>query len=172
MPHPYSDLPGEAFWRTAVSEKSPLQFSALYRKKFSIFPNDVIATAGSCFAQHIARHLVRNGYNFRDFEKAPPFIPEKRRSEYGYGIYSARYANIYTVRQLLQTLRRAFGHFTPQEQVWGGGGTRKDSTIPSVQQLNRMASVRATSSTTPGIRILMRSGACSRTPTSSSSRSG
>jgi hypothetical protein len=36
----------------------------------------------------------------------------------GHGVFTARYGNIYTSQQLLQLLRRAFGRFTPKEDVW------------------------------------------------------
>ena len=35
-----------------------------------------------------------------------------------YGLFSARYGNIYTAKQLRQLYQRAFGSFTPIEKVW------------------------------------------------------
>lgn len=131
--HPYSNLPEAAFWRTAVSEKSPLQFTGLYKKKFEIDPAGFIATAGSCFAQHISRHLVRNGFGFKDFEPAPPFLPEAKHATFGYGVFSARYANIYTARQLLQTFQRAFGTFHPRDKAWEDKGRFFDPFRPAIE---------------------------------------
>jgi hypothetical protein len=37
---------------------------------------------------------------------------------FNYGTFSARYGNIYTTAQLLQTAQRAFGHFVPSDDVW------------------------------------------------------
>ena len=37
---------------------------------------------------------------------------------YNYGIYTARYGNLYTARQLLQLFQRAYGSFTPAEGAW------------------------------------------------------
>jgi hypothetical protein len=130
---PYSGLPETAFWKTAVSEKSALQLSGIYKRKFPISPTDRIATGGSCFAQHIARHLVGNGFAFQDYEPAPAFVPESLRSKFGYGVFSARYANIYTVRQLLQTFRRAVGTFSPEETVWSSGGRYFDPFRPAIE---------------------------------------
>ncbi|MFX4975079.1 hypothetical protein ABTB64_19810, partial [Acinetobacter baumannii] len=35
-----------------------------------------------------------------------------------YGVYSARYGNLYTAAQLLQTALRAYGRFVPEEDIW------------------------------------------------------
>jgi hypothetical protein len=92
--------------------------SELYLKKFDIKKTDSIATAGSCFAQHIAKHLSKSGFKYRDFEPAMNGFPEDKLSAYNYGVYSARYCNIYTARQLLQTFQRALGELTPSEEFW------------------------------------------------------
>lgn len=115
---PYDNLEERAIWRKAVADTHPLQLSDLYRKKFSIDLGTRIATAGSCFAQHISNALKRNGFNFRDFEPAPPLLPPKLSRSYNYGVYSARFCNIYTARQLLQTFDRAFENFRPEEEPW------------------------------------------------------
>jgi hypothetical protein len=53
------------------------------------------------------------------------FVPESgaeleshERTARGYGVFSARYGNIYTVRQLLQTLEEAFGVRPKSESAW------------------------------------------------------
>lgn len=66
MSHPYTSMDRSAFWRTAVAEKSPFDIAGLYRKKFSISPDDKIATAGSCFAQHIGHRLKGSGFRYVD----------------------------------------------------------------------------------------------------------
>lgn len=119
--HPYSALPARAIWRKAVAETHALQLENLYKKKFDISPQTTIATAGSCFAQHVATSLKKNGFAFRDFEPAPSLFPPAQAKNYNYGVYSARYCNIYSARQLLQTFDRAFGRFTPVEQAWRKG---------------------------------------------------
>ena len=70
--NPYSDLHKSAFWKTGVVEENPYAIEEIYKKKFNIPPKTKIATAGSCFAQHISRHLKTNGYNVLDVEKPPP----------------------------------------------------------------------------------------------------
>jgi hypothetical protein len=77
-----------------------------------------VATAGSCFAQHIARYLQKSGYNYFVAEPGHPILPEKVRKANNYGLFSARYGNIYTARQLLQLFQRAYGLFQPNEDCW------------------------------------------------------
>ena len=73
--NPYSDLPQSAFWKTGVAQENPHRLERIYKKKFNIMPSARIATAGSCFAQHVSRHLRRNGYNVIDVEPPPPGLP-------------------------------------------------------------------------------------------------
>ena len=51
-----------------------------------------------------------------------------------YGVFSARYGNIYTSRQLLQTIQRAYGLFTPQDDAWpAADGRMVDPFRPTIQ---------------------------------------
>ena len=61
---PYADQPGRAFWRSAVAETSPLDLQGIYQRRWPIEPDWKIATAGSCFAQHIARYMKAADYSF------------------------------------------------------------------------------------------------------------
>ncbi len=143
--NPYSDLEDRYLWKKAVGERNPLSLEGLYRKKFTVTPEARIATAGSCFAQHIARRLKNSGFNFCDFEPAPALFPPALVQSFNYGVYSARYCNIYTVRQLLQTLNRAFGDFVPVDNAWEKGDGFADPFRPvlepepfsSVEELER-----------------------------------
>lgn len=132
MAHPYQLQPPKAFWRKAVSAHHPLDISDWYERRFNI-DGARIATAGSCFAQHIGRALRDKGFGFQDAEPAPPGLPEDQRTNYGYGLYSARYGNIYTSRQLLQLVHRALGQFIPQEDVWEKDGGVVDPFRPTME---------------------------------------
>lgn len=83
-----------------------------------IDPSMRVATAGSCFAQHIARYLRNSGFNYYVTEPGHPILPESVRTKNNYGLFSARYGNIYTARQLVQLVERAYGRFVPAEPVW------------------------------------------------------
>jgi len=131
--HPYVALPSRAIWRKAVAERHALCLEDLYRKKFLIAPDAPIATAGSCFAQYIGQTLKRNGFNFRDFEPSPSLFPAEQARNYNYGVYSARYCNLYTARQLLQLLERASGSFLPREAAWEKDGGVVDPFRPLLE---------------------------------------
>ena len=131
--HPYQSLPAKSFWRTAVSDKSFLDLEDVYSKKYNLSPSDRIVTAGSCFAQHIARKLAASGFAYQDFEPAPPGLPDSVWPEFGYGLFSARYGNVYTVRQLLQLFERAFEGRVPDEDVWVQDGRWFDPFRPAIE---------------------------------------
>lgn len=111
--HPYKRLPAVNFWRSAVTEQiwSDIKFKPSVR--FRIGLNEKVATAGSCFAQHIAGNLSAIGLTHFISEKAPTILTEKRAAELQYGVFSARYGNIYTARQLRQLIESAFGLRAP-----------------------------------------------------------
>ena len=130
--HPYRHLPDAAYWRRAVATQGAdvdpvTRFPRLTR-------DDRIATAGSCFAQHIARHLAASGFSYLVTESAHPIIPAEAARAAGYGLFTARYGNIYTTLQLLQLFDRAYGRFTPAEDLWEhpGGGV-VDPFRPTIQ---------------------------------------
>ncbi|PLX37442.1 MAG: GSCFA family protein [Hyphomicrobiales bacterium] len=131
--NPYSGLPKDRFWRSAVSDVSPFDIDGIYNPKFKILKEMRITAAGSCFAQHIARQFKRRGYMFNDVEPAPPFLTPSLAQSYGFDLYSARHGNIYSVRQLLQMYKRAFGRFSPKESVWMSKGRFFDPFRPSIE---------------------------------------
>lgn len=92
---------------------------------FLIDKDDLIATAGSCFAQHIARTLSAEGYGY--------LVTEPGAVSEGYGVYPARFGNIYTVRQLRQLFQRAYGLFAPTDDAWQVGHHWVDPFRPGVQ---------------------------------------
>lgn len=130
--HPYRRQPSQAFWQNAIENTHPLDITDWYKRKFSL-SNQRIATAGSCFAQHIGRELRDKGFRYVDTEPAPGFLQPVRRPEYGYGMYSARYGNIYTSRQLLQLAQRALGELQPAERVWCKGDGFVDPFRPTIE---------------------------------------
>lgn len=133
MLNPYENLPKWAFWRSGVAQTSPSNLEGIYAKKWKIDSNCRIATAGSCFAQHIARHLVKNGFQVLDLEPPPPGLPKEIHLKFGFSMYSARYGNIYTAHQLLQLAREVAGLFTPQDIAWEKDGKFYDALRPAVE---------------------------------------
>lgn len=130
---PYRRLPKRAYWERAIATDAPGIYPDLYQKRFEVAPEHRIATAGSCFAQHIARNLGQNDFTVLDLEPAPRGLSEAQAQAYGYKLYSARFGNIYLVRQLLQLAQEAFGSFTPEDAVWVKGARFYDALRPSVE---------------------------------------
>lgn len=116
--HPYQNLPDFHFWKRSVADPSYQEVDPVVSLPWRIGAGDVICTAGSCFAQHIASTLAKAGLNYRNFEPAPGGCSEEKGRTHGYGVFSARYANLYTTRQLRQLFERAFGTFEPAEAPW------------------------------------------------------
>jgi len=116
--HPYRALPSYCFWRQSVADPAFGEVDPVVRPKFTISRSDRIATAGSCFAQHIARHLSASGFHYLVTETPHPIVAGCDVASYGYGLFTARYGNVYTSRQLVQLLKRAYGRFFPDEDAW------------------------------------------------------
>lgn len=116
--HPYQTFPDWQFWNRSIAGVPLDAVDPVVTSSFQIRPEDRVATAGSCFAQHIARYLSNAGFNYFVAEPGHPTIPLQLQREFGFGVFSARFGNIYTTRQLLQMLLRAYGEFKPDDDVW------------------------------------------------------
>jgi hypothetical protein len=132
--HPYKQLSDKAFWRRSVAGVPSPEVDPVAAFSLRINPETKVATAGSCFAQHIARHLRTAGFNYYVLEPGHPILPAEIREKHNYGLFSARFGNIYTARQLWQLFRRAYGELTPEEDAWiEADGSVKDPFRPTTQ---------------------------------------
>jgi hypothetical protein len=124
MGNPYTAKPPEAFWKLAVATRAPSEIAPIAAKRFHLTADDAIATAGSCFAQNVARYLKANpGVRFLEAEVAGPNQPQ----------FSALYGNIYTARQLLQLVDEALASRQPAEIAWKrADGAYVDALRPTV----------------------------------------
>ncbi len=135
--HPYASQPPHAFWSGAVGKRHYADLQDMWQP-LPLKRSDRVATAGSCFAQHIGNNLARRGAAFMDMEPAPPvFETEAEAREWGYGVFSCRYGNIYTTRQLLQLFDEAHGNRIPAERVWERNGRFFDALRPSVDPVGQ-----------------------------------
>lgn len=130
---PYEGLDARQFWKTGVEACSALNIESIFKPKFGIDRTLRFATAGSCFAQHIARHLRTNGFDVIDTEPAPAGMSPTNAARFGYGLFSARFGNIYYSRQLLQLLREVQDDLRPEDPVWRRGDRFFDAFRPSVE---------------------------------------
>jgi hypothetical protein len=117
-PHPYSLLPDHHFWQRSVTNIDPSELDPIVDPKFQIDRDDKIATAGSCFSQTIAKTLINGGFNFYVSEQPPEELSREAAAAMGYGLFSARFGNVYSTRQLLQLFQRAYSEFIPADVAW------------------------------------------------------
>lgn len=119
--NPYASMPQRAFWRPSISHRPMHEISDLWKPKHALDRQQKIATAGSCFAQHISKALLAHGFNWQEAEALPSrfqtLSPEQRR-QYGYGVFSFRTGNIYTTSLLRQWIEAAFGVADLDDEVW------------------------------------------------------
>ncbi|MBU2357620.1 MAG: GSCFA domain-containing protein [Alphaproteobacteria bacterium] len=135
--NPYKSQPEKAFWKTAVAARHLADMKDLW-VPLALQKTDRVATAGSCFAQHIGRNLAQRGANYMDMEPAPPVFEDAAQArDWGYGVFSGRYGNIYTTRQLVQLFDEAHGNRTPLERVWQKGDRHFDALRPSVDPVGQ-----------------------------------
>lgn len=130
MSHPYADLPRRAFWRHGTARAVGAE---LFEPNFPITRATRIATAGSCFAQHIARSLRGAGCKVLDAEPPPRGMGPDLAARHGYGLFSGRYGNIYTARQLRQLLTEIVSGAPEQRFVWRRGALFVDALRPTVE---------------------------------------
>jgi hypothetical protein len=107
--HPYSHLPARSFWKKFVAESPWFSLQLNDEPKFKLRASDRVSTAGSCFAQHISRYMKRVGLPPYVAEPAHTLMLEHGGSVESYGMFSARYGNIYTARHCLELFQQAFG---------------------------------------------------------------
>ncbi|WP_420012229.1 GSCFA domain-containing protein [Tateyamaria sp.] len=127
---PYQSRPPWAFWRSAVVERQAEAVAHLHQPKFQMDAGLPIMTAGSCFAQHLHRKLDGMGWNVIQTEDIADRIPRRVARRYGYGLYSARYGNLYTPRQLVELMREVGA---PAPIIWEKDGRFYDALRPGVE---------------------------------------
>ncbi|HQS97033.1 MAG TPA: GSCFA domain-containing protein [Novosphingobium sp.] len=117
IPHPYSELQSYQFWRRSISAVEAHLVDPVTHPRFTVTTDARVATAGSCFAQHISRRISRSGYRYLVTEDGGSLLAEERTAA-GYGLFPARFGNIYTTVQLLQLFEEAFGEREGVADAW------------------------------------------------------
>lgn len=98
MTNPYLDRPDVSFWKKAVAQKDWYQMLPISQTHEIVKQDMRVSAAGSCFAQKVASYIKSN--------KAINFVELETVSD-GQPLYSAKYGNIYTTRQLLELIVEA-----------------------------------------------------------------
>lgn len=132
MSHPYSELNEFQFWAKAMTIPAPGQISPAVVSPM-ISREHKIATLGSCFAQRVARQIKEAGFGYLVTEPGANGLNETIARKRNYGIFSARYGNVYTARQAVQLFKRAFGTFVPLDTAWQRYGTFVDPFRPNIE---------------------------------------
>jgi len=130
--HPYKTAADRAFWSRSVSANFNLRTLVGAREPL-IRRGDKVVSAGSCFASNLVPYLEKSGLNYFRTEKMHPAFAHAAADNFGYSKFSAAYGNIYTVRQLLQLLRRALDQFLPVEDHWQQDGEVVDPFRPGLR---------------------------------------
>jgi hypothetical protein len=131
--HPYREISDNQRWHRAVTWAPPGGLDPVVSTRFGVGPDDLIGTMGSCFAQHLSRHLSRSGLGYFVAEVAPADLDEAEARRRQYGTFSARYGNVYTAAQAIQLFRRAYGDMVPIEGAWTRGSVFVDPFRPRVE---------------------------------------
>lgn len=131
--NPYSNLPEEAFWKLAVSNKSLFDIDTLWSPTFNIKPVHHVATYGSCFAQHIGNALKQRGFSWLITEQPPYGLSQENTKKYNYNVFSARTGNIYTTSLLKQWVSWAVAGVEVPKEVWIKDGRYYDPFRPRIE---------------------------------------
>lgn len=116
--NPYAACPATQYWQQSVAQPESQDVAPVAAHTGIVRPDSRVATAGSCFAQHISKTLVARGMHYYVAEAPPESMPPEEVQKHHFGVFSARYGNVYTARQLLQLIQRAYKDFHPVEQAW------------------------------------------------------
>jgi hypothetical protein len=81
-----STIRRSGFWRRAVARVEPFLLDPVVETGFKIAPADKAATAGSCFAQHIARSLRESGFNYYVAERPDDGMSESDAARRNFGV--------------------------------------------------------------------------------------
>ena len=133
MTHPYRKLPDRSFWRRFVTDTSWRDIPFMDAPKFTLKVEHKLATAGSCFAQHITRYMKRVGLEPFVAEPPHPFVTLSRPDLVdSYDQFSARYGNVYTARQGVELIQQAVGAMPVVNDFAEEGGRWFDLLRPGV----------------------------------------
>lgn len=130
--HPYKTAPARAFWSRSVSN-GLFSEDLINSDSYLIRRGDKIVSAGSCFASNLVPYLEKAGLSYIRTENFHRRFAGIDADNLGYSKFSAAYGNIYTIRQLLQLLRRASGVFKPAEDRWLTNGAVIDPFRPGLR---------------------------------------
>ena len=131
--NPYLGLDEIFFWSSAVAKKNMFDIERLWSPKFKVEKNQKISTFGSCFAQHIGKALIDNGFNHLITEAPPLGLTHSNARKLNYGLFTARTGNIYTTSLFQQWMNWALSESTPPDEVWQKNDRYFDPFRPTIE---------------------------------------
>lgn len=131
MKNPYKNSADYQMWRRAVSRVESHDINPVTKPRFQIDVADRLATAGSCFAQHISKRISEIGFNYYCPEMNEDLDATEAKKQ-NYGVFSARYGNIYTVQQLNQLFQESVDGQPKHEMFWKKGEAFFDPYRPNI----------------------------------------
>src|SRR5450755_4210639 len=134
--HPYRTLAARHFWSKAVSNGFDATTVATLRYPL-LKAGQKVMSAGSCFAAELVPYLENNGFEYVRTSNRHPDFRNLSPERFSYDIFSAAYGNIYTVKHLLQLIRRCVGKFAPEEDRWHIDGAVIDPFRPGLRYFAR-----------------------------------
>src|SRR3954469_22350683 len=129
--HPYRSQPNRAFWSRAIARDFQAA-DVVNADDVILRHDDLIVSAGSCFASNLVPYLEKAGFTYLRAEEPHPLFADLPEN-LGYRNFSAAYGNIYTARQVRQLLERAMGEFKPAEDRWAVDGHVIDPFRPGLR---------------------------------------
>ncbi|MHA7850560.1 GSCFA domain-containing protein [Roseovarius sp.] len=133
MTSPYQNLEDRAFWRASVGRDDDAALAQLWSPKLALDRATPLMTAGSCFAQHLHRALLRGGWAVLQGEDMSTHLPNRLCHKYGYNLFSARYGNVYTARQFRQLVEHALSDGPSPTLIWERDNRYFDALRPAVE---------------------------------------
>lgn len=131
--HPYQGLHPDRYWRSGTVPLLAGNWRGLYVPRKALHEDTRVGSGGSCFAQHVSNALRRAGLNYFDAEPAPLGLPQAAHAAHGYGLYSARFGNVYSSRQLRVLVETACGLRESEAEVWTDGRRYYDAMRPAIE---------------------------------------
>ncbi len=131
MTHPYINLDDRNFWSRSIVSPAAGHLDPV-SNSIQIGLSEKISTMGSCFAQHLSKKIADSGFNYFIAEAPPPDINIEVAKRKNYGVFSARYGNIYTPKQALQLFDRSYGNFR-SDHIWEKNNRFIDAFRPLVE---------------------------------------
>lgn len=113
---PYQSALAHQRWDQGVEAQLENLPQDLPSARFLFDRHSNLASAGSCFARHLAALLKQENFNYLVYEHAPPFLSRAQQEQASR--YSATYGEIYSSRQLLQLFQAATGQRSYSEPPW------------------------------------------------------